>query len=277
MCYAQGSDDNDESSDKSNSYTKLFFDNGLVDEKQKLATFYNPGEVPGIYDELQEQQPSLNRRISIANGQISQLNREVESPPILQPQQQPAQQPAQQPVLQPVLQPVQQQQPPKLSTQNPPQQSVLLWQPPAMQRYSSQGQPQEHVAMQSSASLGMWQLNEEWKRYKALERNRLSASKSRQRKKAKEEQLMTKFNHIKTENRKLRAKVVKCERLFVKLNKFVSMHCNDSQHNEELQKLKLFQDMLNIEFGIAETDPKSGIVIRLDEDQISSESITSSD
>ena len=274
-----------------------------------------------VYDE-----PVPRRRISISNGQISQLGEDIETvenlyntqPPPLpryheppqsytentsapqpqwhgdgtqpQPQSQAPQAPQfTQPFFQP-QQPLVKQEPLTASSQldRMPRHSYSAGGVPvsgsAATHYpNTQGQGQgqggqssraprreeEHQSQQSQQSSRSGEPQPgttAWKRARLLERNRIAASKCRQRKKVAQMQLQVDYNKIARDNAVLRRKIVYYEKLISKFKKFMESHFNvchkssNSVNDEDKNGLKMIQEMLMIDEDVHEVNDNGKIL-----------------
>lgn len=100
-----------------------------------------------------------------------------------------------------------------------------------------------------------------WKRARLLERNRIAASKCRQRKKVAQLQLQQEFDVMSKENRMMRKKLDYYEKLVLKFKRFSEAHmkkCTD------MQSFSIIEEMLMIDSGIREVD-KDGLVVKIEE------------
>jgi hypothetical protein len=121
-----------------------------------------------------------------------------------------------------------------------------------------------------------------WKRARLLERNRIAASKCRQRKKVAQLQLQKEFNEIKDENRILLKKLNYYEKLISKFKKFSKIHLreheklnkdsdnnvngtNSSNKNESMtvDSLKIIEELLMIDSDVTEVDKDTGKIIAI--------------
>ena len=121
-----------------------------------------------------------------------------------------------------------------------------------------------------------------WKRARLLERNRIAASKCRQRKKVAQLQLQKEFNEIKDENRILQKKLNYYEKLISKFKKFSKIHLreheklnkdtdnkgdgsNSNSKNESMtvDSLKIIEELLMIDSDVTEVDKDTGKIITI--------------
>ncbi|CCE62288.1 hypothetical protein TPHA_0C01320 [Tetrapisispora phaffii CBS 4417] len=100
-----------------------------------------------------------------------------------------------------------------------------------------------------------------WKRTRLLERNRIAASKCRQRKKFAQLQLQKDYDEIRNENRVMKRKLEYYEKLVSKFKKFSEAHLRKCDSNKE--SLKIIEEMLMIDSGIAEVN-ETGIVVKIE-------------
>ena len=115
-----------------------------------------------------------------------------------------------------------------------------------------------------------------------LERNRIAASKCRQRKKVAQLQLQKEFNEIKDENRILQKKLNYYEKLISKFKKFSKIHLreheklnkdtdnkgdgsNSNSKNESMtvDSLKIIEELLMIDSDVTEVDKDTGKIITI--------------
>ncbi|CAB4255735.1 similar to Saccharomyces cerevisiae YIL036W CST6 Basic leucine zipper (bZIP) transcription factor of the ATF/CREB family, proposed to be a regulator of oleate responsive genes [Maudiozyma barnettii] len=105
-----------------------------------------------------------------------------------------------------------------------------------------------------------------WKRARLLERNRIAASKCRQRKKVAQLQLQIDYDKISKENVILRKKLVYYEKLISKFKKFTESHFNtchktsSSVNDDDKNALKIIQEMLMIDEDIHEVNDNGKII-----------------
>lgn len=92
----------------------------------------------------------------------------------------------------------------------------------------------------------------EWKRARLLERNRIAASKCRQRKKIAQQQLQKDVSQLTQENRFMRKKLDYYEKLVNKFKKFTEIHMASCGGSEQLS---VIEDLLKIDHNI---DDKQG-------------------
>ncbi|CAI4039722.1 hypothetical protein SMKI_09G1300 [Saccharomyces mikatae IFO 1815] len=120
-----------------------------------------------------------------------------------------------------------------------------------------------------------------WKRARLLERNRIAASKCRQRKKVAQLQLQKEFNEIKDENRILQKKLNYYEKLISKFKKFSKIHLREheklnknSENTEDsagksknesmtVDSLKIIEELLMIDSDVTEVDKETGKIITI--------------
>ena len=101
-----------------------------------------------------------------------------------------------------------------------------------------------------------------WKRARLLERNRIAASKCRQRKKVAQVQLQRDFDEISEENKIIKKKLDYYEKLVSKFKKFSEAHL--TKCNTDRESLKIIEEMLMIDSGIHEVDD-SGLIVAMKE------------
>lgn len=173
------------------------------------------------------------RRISISNGQINQLNDDVETMKNL------------------------------YDSQPPPM-------PLHQQTISS---PSSARRIKEEPGLAHKQQDPSMKRRISLEKNRIAASKCRQRKRIQQMQLKRAYERVTEENLELKRKVDYYERLIRKFKKFERVHFQNETHqpNEdvtpeesELKSLDFIQEMMMIEAGVQEVD-EFGIVLKFEQ------------
>ncbi|CCD22429.1 Cst6p NDAI_0A02710 [Naumovozyma dairenensis CBS 421] len=114
-----------------------------------------------------------------------------------------------------------------------------------------------------------------WKKARLLERNRIAASKCRQRKKIAQLQLQKDFDKLTKENSIMKRKLNYYEKLVSKFKKFSEAHllkCGDS--NKE--SLKIIEEMLMIDSGINKVDDNTGLVVALKDNKEDSTNSNSS-
>lgn len=105
-----------------------------------------------------------------------------------------------------------------------------------------------------------------WKRARLLERNRIAASKCRQRKKVAQLQLQIDYDKINKENIILKKKLVYYEKLISKFKKFTESHFNTchktsgSVNDDDKNALKIIQEMLMIDEDIHEVNDNGKII-----------------
>ncbi|CAI4064745.1 hypothetical protein SKDZ_09G1270 [Saccharomyces kudriavzevii ZP591] len=121
-----------------------------------------------------------------------------------------------------------------------------------------------------------------WKRARLLERNRIAASKCRQRKKVAQLQLQKEFNEIKGENRILQKKLNYYEKLISKFKKFSKIHLreheklaknsdgngestsnNSKSESMTVDSLKIIEELLMIDSDVTEVDKETGKIISI--------------
>ena len=101
---------------------------------------------------------------------------------------------------------------------------------------------------------------EAWKRARLLERNRIAASKCRQRKKIAQLQLQKDFDNLSKENIVIKKKLKYYEKLITKFRKFTESHFQNYHKSDGLSDLKMIEDMLMIDQDIYELDDNSSMV-----------------
>ncbi|CCF55691.1 hypothetical protein KAFR_0A02550 [Kazachstania africana CBS 2517] len=129
------------------------------------------------------------------------------------------------------------------------------------QQYAQQQQKQNHEDYGDEPMPG----TTAWKRARLLERNRIAASKCRQRKKIQQLQLQKDFNKLSSENKILKKKLNYYEKLILKFKKFTESHfknCNFNK-NENDDSLKIIQEMLMIDEDIHEIN-ENGIIVKVE-------------
>lgn len=102
-----------------------------------------------------------------------------------------------------------------------------------------------------------------WKRARLLERNRIAASKCRQRKKVAQLQLQNDYDDLLGENKILQKKLNYYEKLvtkFKKFNKNHMLHCESAKSSSD--SLKMVEEMLMIDAGVQEVD-EQGLVVSI--------------
>ncbi|SMN21141.1 similar to Saccharomyces cerevisiae YIL036W CST6 Basic leucine zipper (bZIP) transcription factor of the ATF/CREB family, proposed to be a regulator of oleate responsive genes [Maudiozyma saulgeensis] len=105
-----------------------------------------------------------------------------------------------------------------------------------------------------------------WKRARLLERNRIAASKCRQRKKVAQLQLQIDYDKINKENVVLEKKLIYYEKLISKFKKFTESHFNtchktsNSVNDDDKNALKIIQEMLMIDEDIHEVNDNGKII-----------------
>lgn len=101
-----------------------------------------------------------------------------------------------------------------------------------------------------------------WKRARLLERNRMAASKCRQRKKVAQLQLQKDFDVISKDNKIMRRKLDYYEKLVAKFKRFSEAHLRKCTGSDE--SLEIIEEMLMIDSGVQEVND-SGLVVKLEE------------
>lgn len=140
------------------------------------------------------------------------------------------------------------------------QQRHPLGQPP--QRMEDERTSGDSQSQQSQPQPG----TSAWKRARLLERNRIAASKCRQRKKVAQMQLQVDYNRVAKDNAVLRRKIVYYEKLISKFKKFMESHFNichkssNSVNDEDKNALKMIQEMLMIDEDVHEVNDNGKIV-----------------
>ncbi|CAI4065396.1 hypothetical protein N7582_003007 [Saccharomyces uvarum] len=120
-----------------------------------------------------------------------------------------------------------------------------------------------------------------WKRARLLERNRIAASKCRQRKKVAQLQLQREFDDIKDENKILQKKLNYYEKLISKFKKFSKIHLrehekltknsedngstksNSNSESTTVDSLKIIEELLMIDSDVTEVDKETGKIIAI--------------
>ncbi|SCV99935.1 LAFE_0B05776g1_1 [Lachancea fermentati] len=98
-----------------------------------------------------------------------------------------------------------------------------------------------------------------WKRARLLERNRIAASKCRQRKKVAQQQLQKDVVELSKENREMRRKLDYYEKLVSKFKKFTEIHMSSCGGSKD--QLNMIEEMLKIDHNI--TDTSKGPIMRM--------------
>ncbi|QLG73831.1 hypothetical protein HG535_0F03420 [Zygotorulaspora mrakii] len=101
-----------------------------------------------------------------------------------------------------------------------------------------------------------------WKRARLLERNRMAASKCRQRKKVAQLQLQKDFGVISAENKVMKRKLDYYEKLVAKFKRFSEAHLRKCSGSDD--SLDIIEEMLMIDSGIKEVDD-SGLIVKLED------------
>lgn len=102
-----------------------------------------------------------------------------------------------------------------------------------------------------------------WKRARLLERNRIAASKCRQRKKVAQLQLQKDFDILERENKTIKKKLDYYEKLVSKFKRFSEAHLKKCDGTER-ETLEIIEEMLMIDSGIREVDD-AGLVVKMEE------------
>ncbi|QID85848.1 hypothetical protein GRS66_008438 [Saccharomyces pastorianus] len=120
-----------------------------------------------------------------------------------------------------------------------------------------------------------------WKRARLLERNRIAASKCRQRKKVAQLQLQREFDDIKDENKILQKKLNYYEKLISKFKKFSKIHLREHEkltknsddngstnsgiksESTTVDSLKIIEELLMIDSDVTEVDKETGKIITI--------------
>lgn len=101
---------------------------------------------------------------------------------------------------------------------------------------------------------------EAWKRARLLEKNRIAASKCRQRKKIAQLQLQKDFDNLSRENIVIKKKLKYYEKLITKFRKFTESHFQNCHKSDGLNDLKMIEDMLMIDQDIHELDDNNSVI-----------------
>lgn len=101
-----------------------------------------------------------------------------------------------------------------------------------------------------------------WKRARLLERNRIAASRCRQRKKVAQMQLQKDLHQVSQENNNLKKKVDYYEKLVSKFKKFSEAHFAKCD-SKDSESFRIIEEMLMIDSGISEVN-NSGTVIKME-------------
>ncbi|CCH60971.1 hypothetical protein TBLA_0D04750 [Henningerozyma blattae CBS 6284] len=101
-----------------------------------------------------------------------------------------------------------------------------------------------------------------WKRARLLERNRIAASKCRQRKKIAQLQLQRDYDQLVGENRRLTRKLAYYEKLVLKFRHFTEEHVQNCSGSKE--GLRMVEEMLRIDSGVDEVDER-GLVVKMED------------
>ncbi|SCU78296.1 LAFA_0A05930g1_1 [Lachancea sp. 'fantastica'] len=94
-----------------------------------------------------------------------------------------------------------------------------------------------------------------WKRARLLERNRIAASKCRQRKKFAHQQLQEDAELLSRENMEMRKRLQYFERLVLKFKRFTEMHMASCGGSEQLS---MFEELLKIDHNMTDSGPPTG-------------------
>lgn len=97
-----------------------------------------------------------------------------------------------------------------------------------------------------------------WKRARLLERNRIAASKCRQRKKIAQQQLQKDVDVLARENREIRRKLEYYEKLVSKFKKFTALHMDSCGGNKD--GLRVIEEMLMIDHDLGENE--NGLLVK---------------
>lgn len=100
-----------------------------------------------------------------------------------------------------------------------------------------------------------------WKRARLLERNRIAASKCRQRKKVAQMQLQQEFDIMSRENKLMKRKLDYYEKLVLKFKKFSEGH---TKKCSDMQSFGIIEEMLMIDSGVREVDG-DGLVVKIED------------
>lgn len=101
-----------------------------------------------------------------------------------------------------------------------------------------------------------------WKRARLLERNRVAASKCRQRKKVAQLQLQKDFDVLSQENKVMKKKLDYYEKLVTKFKTFFEAHLSKCASSER-ESLEIIESMLRIDSGVSEVDD-GGLVVKME-------------
>ncbi|CDF88088.1 uncharacterized protein ZBIST_3586 [Zygosaccharomyces bailii] len=101
-----------------------------------------------------------------------------------------------------------------------------------------------------------------WKRARLLERNRVAASKCRQRKKVAQLQLQKDFDILSQENKVIKKKLDYYEKLVTKFKTFFEAHLSKCASGER-ESLEIIESMLRIDSGVSEVDD-AGLVVKME-------------
>ena len=103
-----------------------------------------------------------------------------------------------------------------------------------------------------------------WKRARLLERNRVAASKCRQRKKIAQLQLQKDFDNLSRENMIIKKKLNYYEKLISKFKKFTESHFQKCHASDDFKDLKMIEEMLMIDQDVFEVN-ENGTVLKMAE------------
>lgn len=226
-------------------------------------------------DGFNNTRPALRRRISISNGQISQLNDDLETVDNLYNTQ-----------------------PPPMPNQHAHTnnnddssgfldtsqqfQDIIPTQININNNKNNNNDNNNNNDFSKNENKSIKDLNFDWKRNKLLERNRIAASKSRRRKKVQELELKNKFNELILENSSLKQRIIKYEKILSKYKSITNLHFDQDninnnssdniidrqdaiEHNKIYEKIKFLEEMLKIEYSVGEVN-KYGTIITMDDD-----------
>lgn len=102
-----------------------------------------------------------------------------------------------------------------------------------------------------------------WKRARLLERNRIAASKCRQRKKVAQLQLQKDYDILTKENKVMKKKLDYYEKLVSKFKKFSETHLKKCSGSDN-QSFRIIEEMLMIDSDIREVD-NDGLVVKMED------------
>ncbi|KTB04980.1 ATF/CREB activator 2 [Nakaseomyces glabratus] len=102
-----------------------------------------------------------------------------------------------------------------------------------------------------------------WKKARLLERNRIAASKCRQRKKVAQMQLQKEYDELHKENSIIKRKLQYYEKLVSKFKKFSEAHISKCDKHDK-ESLRMIEEMLMIDSDINEVN-ESGLIVSMSE------------